>query len=596
MKILVYLKLGLFMALGPLHAFVLVEAPSFDELIGHHSGSMSTYREKELHEFRDTNVSSFLQRSSSFYLSQQGAPGSSSSAFMRGQDASSLAVYIDGVLVNDPTNPSRSFDFGHLSMAQIQKIQVYQGPQTVLHGGSALGGVVSITTFGDKKKDQGKLSYQLERYKTHDASLNYSDTTAKTTWALGLNHKSSEGYSSASSSPSGSPTPDGREFNQANFSLKSGAWRLKGHYQKDDFDLDGFDSQTSLPTDSPEDSGEDEQWQLSSLWSPQLSARLWANYLLSFKSTDRKTWQDDMRSRFEGKSWQLKLDHQWQQSSRWSAFFGFHGFWEKTVRPLDQSRRSGGFYWLQHYENSGFMLSLGARLESHQSFGENQAFSLSLAQEITPQHTLKYNFSTAYRAPSLSELFDPNYGNPDIDPETSQHHELSWQSSNKEKNLQLQSSLFATRTRSRISFDNQSLKSVNKGSSAVYGIEFKTNWQSPHLGFQFGADVTLLKAYDLETGADLLRRPRQKWGLSLKQSLSRVLSLNADLNWVSRRDEFNGDQLPQYTQVDLVLNYQVRQNFEFWSGVENIFNEPNMGAVGYTPPGVVWNLGMAKNF
>lgn len=595
MKKFISLISGLLLACLPLYAEVLVESSRFDELSSQHSGSAYTYDKEALEKYRDTSVQEFLQRSSSFYISQQGAPGASSSAFLRGQDASSLAVYIDGVLVNDPTNPSRSFDFGHLSLANIESIKVYQGPQTVLHGASALGGVISITTLGKKDQHQVNTSYQLERYNSHDARLSYQDSSSKLHWGLGLNHKNSEGFSSAKSSNSGSATPDGREFNQAQLSLGTQAWSFKARYQKDRFDLDGFDSQTSLPVDAPYDSGEDEQWQISSRWQDSLSDQIWADYLFSFKSSKRQTLQGGSESRFQGQSWQVKLDHQWQQNSNWSSFFGVQGFLEKAVRPLDESRRTAGLYWLQHYEKGDLMISAGLRLESHQSFGEATAVSASLSQKMTNQQSFKYNFSTSYRAPSLSELFDPQYGNTNLEPETSQHHEFSWLYSLSPE-FRLQSGLFTTRTRSRISFDNQSLQSVNKGSSSIYGIEMKVDWEIPRYYLRLQADATLLKAYDLETGADLLRRPRQKWGLSLIKNLTHALSFNTDINWVSERDEFNGSTLPQYTQVDVLLKYLTHNNLELWGGIENIFDEPNSGAVGYTSPGVVWSFGLAKNF
>jgi vitamin B12 transporter len=569
----------------------------FDELIGHHSGSSYTYDEQELREFQDTQVSDFLQRSSSFYVSQQGAPGSSSSVFLRGQEASSLAVYIDGVLVNDPTNPSRSYDFGHLSLSQVSKIQVFQGPQTVLHGASALGGVISITTLASQSKDQGQLSYQLERYQSHDASLSYSAKNAGLNWGIGVNHKNSKGFSSANTSAQGAPTPDGREFDQLQLSLQTQEWSWKARYQHDQYDLDGFDSQTSLPTDAPYDTGLDEQWQISSNRQKQLSPTLWSNYLFSFKNSKRRTQQDGKISSFEGISWQLKLNHQWQQSSKLSAVFGIQGFLEKAVRPLDNSRRSGGLYWLQHYENGSFLASMGARVESHQSSKEDQALSFSLAKKITAQQTLKYNYSTAYRTPSLSELFDPLYGNVGLEPENSQHHELSWLYNPSPTGLKLQTSLFTTRTHSRISFDNQSLKSVNKGSSAIYGLEVRAGGHILRPDTQVQIEGTVLKAYDLESGNDLLRRPRQKWGLSLSQKLIEQLSMNANLLWVSKRKEFNSLTLPSYTQLDLLLKYRKQnEDQEFWAGVKNLLDEPNSGAAGYTSPGVVWSLGLSKNF
>ncbi|MGA7487215.1 MAG: TonB-dependent receptor plug domain-containing protein, partial [Xanthobacteraceae bacterium] len=77
---------------------------------------------------------------------QSGGPGGQTSVFMRGTNSNQVKVLIDGIDASDPSNPNRSFDFGQLLTADIERIEVLRGPQSGLYGADAIGGVISIIT------------------------------------------------------------------------------------------------------------------------------------------------------------------------------------------------------------------------------------------------------------------------------------------------------------------------------------------------------------------------------------------------------------------------------------------------------------------
>jgi vitamin B12 transporter len=75
--------------------------------------------------------------------SQSGERGGQASLFIRGGNANSNKVLIDGVPVNDIGG---TLDFSTLSLTGIDHIEVFRGPNSVLYGSDALAGVVSLET------------------------------------------------------------------------------------------------------------------------------------------------------------------------------------------------------------------------------------------------------------------------------------------------------------------------------------------------------------------------------------------------------------------------------------------------------------------
>ena len=72
-----------------------------------------------------------------------GGLGAVTGLFPRGGESNYTLVLIDGVPAN---SFGGDFDFGHLSTANVERIEVVRGPQSALFGSNAIGAVVRITS------------------------------------------------------------------------------------------------------------------------------------------------------------------------------------------------------------------------------------------------------------------------------------------------------------------------------------------------------------------------------------------------------------------------------------------------------------------
>jgi len=79
-------------------------------------------------------------------LAPTGGFGSQVSAFVRGTSSRSVLVLMDGVPVNDPSEPNGAYNFGQDLLFDVERIEVLRGPASSLYGSAAVGGVINIVT------------------------------------------------------------------------------------------------------------------------------------------------------------------------------------------------------------------------------------------------------------------------------------------------------------------------------------------------------------------------------------------------------------------------------------------------------------------
>jgi vitamin B12 transporter len=79
-------------------------------------------------------------------VARTGAFGGTTAIRIRGASPDKTLVLIDGVPVDDPSDPNGAYDAGSLQTADLERVEVLSGPQGSLWGSDAIGGVVSFTT------------------------------------------------------------------------------------------------------------------------------------------------------------------------------------------------------------------------------------------------------------------------------------------------------------------------------------------------------------------------------------------------------------------------------------------------------------------
>lgn len=73
---------------------------------------------------------------------------------------------------------------------------------------------------------------------------------------------------------------------------------------------------------------------------------------------------------------------------------------------------------------SPFAIQASLRYDDNEAYGDEVTGSLALGYQVDNYHTLRASMGTAFKAPSFNDLYWPNSGNPDLNPEKSESVEV----------------------------------------------------------------------------------------------------------------------------------------------------------------------------
>ena len=88
----------------------------------------------------------------------RGAQGQNLGLYARGGNNRQILVLLDGLPINDPSQPASDFDLRLIDLSSIASIEVIKGPSSVVYGSGAATAVIAITT---KKTTERGLDISL---------------------------------------------------------------------------------------------------------------------------------------------------------------------------------------------------------------------------------------------------------------------------------------------------------------------------------------------------------------------------------------------------------------------------------------------------
>ena len=490
---------------------------------------------------------------------QNGGPGGRVSFFLRGTESRHVSFTLDGLKLNDPSNTDRQFDAAFMTSAFIRNVRIHKGPQAVLFGSDAFGGMVELVSRKGETPGESRLSINGGSYGTVDASLSHDWKKDGNLGTVTVSRFHSDGISRLNKKRFRSREKDSADITQVT-SSSSHRWRTK--FQTDVLAsyLRGENEYDSADKDNSEDRSRNDQYVLQQKTHYELSAASTLSLRNGMSRHQRfiQALVDSSEGSFGG--------NLFQHEALYRGSFGKHELLAGIAtdhetyqaRDLDKSfdLHSGFVQSAVFVEELKFQL--GGRVDEHSRYGRFATGSTGVSHRSS-LGTFSLQYSQGYKAPSLFQLyarpiFGFPIGNAGLVPEKNNSWELSWERT--AGGFRSELTLFQNRLSNLITFSN--LGYVNQGRFTSEGAELSGSYRSRRA--ELSASVTHLAFKDAQTV--ILRRPRNSGQVGLAWFHSETLESYGKLRFFDARRDLDLAGEPVKLNGYKTVEVGVRKTFE----------------------------------
>ncbi len=541
-------------------------------------------------------------------------PGDIKALYLRGAAAGNTLILIDGVAVNDASTISGEYDISAVSIDQIERIEILKGGNSTLYGSDAVAGVINIIT---KKGQDNRLKASLlatgGSYGTFKEALSLNGSVGKTRIGLNASNLNSKGFSTAASPNAVSELEkDGFDQQGISFNIQrriSERFRLNANIQANR-------NQADLDAGAFSDSDQEAYNKQSSLLG------LGGQYILGNATLDFNWSENKVNNEFTsfgdtydntGKISNAEVNLTYPITAYLDLISGFN-YKRSATSQFSTSQFSPDLVSSNNLKSlyssffiklgKNFRTELGGRYNDHSVYGTNLTYTINPSYLIADKYKLFINFSSAYKVPSLYQLFSV-YGNINLKPESTRTFEFGADMDIAEK-IRLNWAYFNRTIQDVIGFGSN-FTYINSDQQKDHGFELELN-AKPSTKIQVDAFYAyvygrIYKGTSVEN--NLLRRPMHSAGLNMSAQISSKVSSSLIYKWVgSRKDSYYDGflnqtvnaQLSAYNLLDLYIQYQPTSKVNLFADVKNLLNVDYVDFAGYTTKRINFNLGLKVDF
>ena len=501
-----------------------------------------------------------------------GSWGNKGNVMIRGLDMRHTLVLIDGQRILG--GHQNAIDLQQISIEMIERIEILKGPASALYGSDAVGGVINVITRGAPDKPEFSGSLAVGTRGTTIGTASAGTGSGKVGGRVNYTYRESDGVD--------------KEFDPYREHILQGTLSFDLS-DKTDIDLKPYYSYNEM---SKQDRYQ-ERYGLNALfkWQPDEVSTVRVRGSLF----DYHHWTEDRDTDYVLDDYALEVGYSRVLFERHLVTAGYE-FWqeerEDESKSLSVDQNLHSFYLQDEIDLSPVVVVLGARLDAHESWGEEINPKASVMYEASDALTFRASVGTAFKAPSLLKLYGDwmmgpymVHANPDLKPEKS----LGYQAGAEyafSKDVTGKVSLFRNELEDLI--DTRIVKAgprppwdmyyENVDEAMTQGVEVNLN---AHLNDNISARAgyTLLDTENKLTGKELVRRPDHKFfaAMDFRIPVADIRMCIESLYTGERWDDAeNTVRLDDFWIWSVSAAKEFNEHTEVFVKVNNIFDEKDI--------------------
>ncbi|MBI5410852.1 MAG: TonB-dependent receptor [Nitrospirae bacterium] len=575
----------------------------------HLTSAVEVITGEEMQRQKFKTVIDALRLSQGVAVFSSGGPGTEATVRIRGGSTSQTLVLIDGAIVNSAT--LGSYNFANLTTDNIERIEILRGAQSMLWGSDAMGGVINITTKRGADKPTANAFFEYGSFNSIREGGQVTGKKGPVDFAMALSRWDFAGFSTVNYRRGATERDSFRNWTASS--------RLGVDLPRDgrlEFDFRWMNGSTELDNVSnpPKDvfasksksrqfifSGNYEQ-PITNWWNQKLTLSRAQEGSLFLPGSLQRTVTTGATSVPSGNpnetrvlSNRIEWQHNVQVGDPLLLTFGYQfreqqgendtGLADKIISS------NAGFAQAQVNLWDRVFATAGIRQDSYNVFGDATTYRLTggyLHKETDTKFRTSY--ATGFRAPSINDLFFPNFGNPSLRQEKSQSFDVGVDQWLFSKSLKLSGGYFWNRYRDLITttfdpvvcapFSTFSFCPINIGNASAKGWEFAAAYTyTPNRFLLKSLDIqgqyTNTMTRDLSNGRRLPRWPVDQWTIQIGYKPIEPLNFVLAGRFVGSRFNTTNDRqnITGFGVWNLTTNYDVNQKVQAYVRVDNLFNQ-----------------------
>ncbi len=552
------------------------------------------------------SIQDLLKTIAGIDVRQRGANGVQSDISVRGGTFDQIAILLNGANLTNPQTGHYSFDLP-INLSDIERIEIIQGPNSLLYGASAFSGGINIIT---QKHPKTKARFNLESgmHELFKAEAGGAWIQPDATHQLSAGYNSSSGYMEDT---------DYKIFNslwQSHFQTEQSNVDLQAGFNSKAYGAgtfysaaypNQFDETRSLFASVRGETGKTLKFIPQLYWN-----RHWDDFQLYRDGTpDIPSWyKGTNHHRSDVYGFNLNMQYHWKPGiTNFGGEFRNEGILSSVLgKPLDEpdgyytrsDNRSNISYFLSHtFLWRNITLGLGILANDNTSVREDYGFYPNINASYRPYDHLKFfaSWNNAMRMPTFTDLYyeDPvQKGNPDL---------LSEKSSSYELGVNIQYPLLSFYL-TGFYMQGEDIIDWVKEKDSEGKFEARNLSTLDKRGFETGLDINLekisshLQNTNLNIGYMYLDQTqdagnlisnyaldylKHKFTAGLKHPIYKGISANWQFRWQERMGSYtkyedlkksSEVEYPAYSLLDLKINWELN-GFNIYLNANNLFNK-----------------------